>query len=371
MNSIPEKKTAPPKRRDELVLLNVLFCLGVFLYHILARSAVSLDRLSWQFALVIFVQRLICISLLGFFFLSGLKMTAFYPRQKTLGQYYRSRLSRLLPPYITASVITYLSLTALNGQAFSLKALTLGIIRGDLSAPFYFVIVLLQFTLLTPLFRRLAEGYSAVILLPPALILTQLSSQFFGSVTIPVPDWLAALHSGHLFTDHLFYYLAGCCAGAHYEEFLALLKQNRPIITPLFFGSALLNVAACIICYSGRADIPYLQLIHILYYISSLLFLSDWAVRLAGSGRDFRLLRSMDRAGYLIYLYHGLAITLFNMAADRLSITRYSTQILLQLLIVFPITIGGSILWQQLWSAKQTNLNHPRKRNTDLKGGTQ
>lgn len=350
MNGTPQKKP-PSKRRNELVLLNVWFCLGVFLYHILARSAVSLNRLSWQFALIIFIQRLICVSLLGFFFLSGLKMTAFYPKRKTLAQYYRSRLARLLPPYIIASIITYLTLMALNGRSFSWKELVLGIIRGDLSAPFYFVIVLLQFTLLTPLFRRLAEQYSAVILLPPALILTQLSSQFFATASIPVPQWLAALHSRHLFTDHLFYYLAGCCAGAHYEEFLTLLKQNRPVISPLFFSSALLNVAACILCYSGRADIPYLQLIHILYYISGLLYLTDLALRLAESKRTFRLAQRIDRAGYLIYLYHGLAITLFNIAATRLSITRYGTQILLQLLLVLPAVIGGSLLWQRLWAS--------------------
>lgn len=152
MNGTPQKKP-PSKRRNELVLLNVWFCLGVFLYHILARSAVSLNRLSWQFALIIFIQRLICVSLLGFFFLSGL------------------------------------------------------------------------------------------------------------------------------------------------------------------------------------------------------LYLTDLALRLAESKRTFLLAQRIDRAGYLIYLYHGLAITLFNIAATRLSITRYGTQILLQLLLVLPAVIGGSLLWQRLWAS--------------------
>ena len=78
------------------------------------------------------------------------------------------------------------------------------------------MVVLLQFILLAPLFRTLVQRYSPAVLLPIALLITQLSTEFFGAAGLPAPDWLAALYSGHQFTDALFYYLAVCFAGAMY-----------------------------------------------------------------------------------------------------------------------------------------------------------
>ena len=45
-------------RKKELSLLNLLFCILVVLIHCLSQPVSVLDRSSWQYALVLCVQRL-------------------------------------------------------------------------------------------------------------------------------------------------------------------------------------------------------------------------------------------------------------------------------------------------------------------------
>ena len=253
-------------RRRELSLVNVAFCLGIVVFHCMSHPITHLDRLSWQFALAVTAQRVTCIGVPGFFFLSGLKFALPASRQRTLGQYYRSRFQRLIPPYLLAAALHYFPFTLTGTYPFSLKNFALLTIRGSLSAQFYYVIVLLQFILLAPLFRFLMQRYSPVLLLPLALTVTRLSGEFFCGITLP--SWLAALYSGHQFTDAIFYYLAGCFAGAGYEDFLKLLEKNRPLITWLFVLSTPTAIAASVYTSSGRGELPYLESLNILFFIS-------------------------------------------------------------------------------------------------------
>lgn len=337
-------------RRRELSLVNVVFCLGIVVFHCMSHPITHLDKLSWQYALAIVGQRVTCIGVPGFFFLSGLKFALPSPKQRTLGQYYRSRFQRLIPPYLLAAALHYLPFALAGTYPLSLKDFALLTIRGNLSAQFYYVIVLVQFILLAPLFRFLMAHYSPVLLLPLALTVTRLSGELFGGITLP--GWLAALYSGHQFTDAVFYYLAGCFAGANYKDFLKLLEKNRSLITWVFVLSAPTAIAASVVTSSGRGNPPYLESLNILFYISYALFLYGWAVRLAPRIRGWAalLLPPLDRASYLIYLYHCLVITAFDMAASRLGISREGPLLLLRLAVVLPAAVGGSILWQRLWS---------------------
>ena len=62
-------------RRTEISLLNLLFCLLIVWIHCCSHPISVLDRSSWQFALILALQRLAFVSVHGFFFLSGVKLT--------------------------------------------------------------------------------------------------------------------------------------------------------------------------------------------------------------------------------------------------------------------------------------------------------
>lgn len=92
-----------------------------------------------------------------------------------------------------------------------------------------------------------------------------------------------------------------------------------------------------------------MELVHTLYILSAILFLFAWTCRRTASLS--RLVQRLDRASYLIYLYHCLVIVIFNSAAARLGITRVSILFLLRILVTYTVTITGSLLWQ--WAAER------------------
>ena len=58
------------------------------------------------------------------------------------------------------------------------------------------------------------------------------------------------------------------------------------------------------------------------------------------------LAQKMDRASFLVYLYHSLLITWFNDFIPHLGITKVSLQFLLRVAFIYPVTFLLCILWQ-------------------------
>lgn len=220
-------------RKKELSLLNLLFCILVVLIHCLSQPVSVLDHNSWQFALVLCVQRLAFVSVPGFFFLSGLKLTLFADRHRSLIKYWLGRVRTILLPYILAVAIYYLYFWTHNYFPFSLADFGGYLVRGDLSSHFYFVVALMQFVVLTPLFLWLARRFDPAILLPFALGLTWLSSLYLQPILSTILPGVEFPYGDRVFLSYLVYYLAGCCAGQAYPKFLALLEHNAPLIAVL------------------------------------------------------------------------------------------------------------------------------------------
>lgn len=331
-------------RKKELSLLNLLFCILVVLIHCLSQPVSVLDHSSWQYALVLCVQRLAFVSVPGFFFLSGLKLTLFADRHRSLMKYWLGRVRTILLPYILAVTIYYLYFWTHHYFPFSLADFGGYLVRGDLSSHFYFVVTLVQFMVLTPLFLWLARRFDPVVLLPFALGLTWLSSLYLQAILTSAVPGVTFPYGDRVFLSYLIYYLAGCCAGQSYSKFLALLERNAPLIAVLAVLFAAWDGVASWLGFSGRREIPYLELVHTLYILSAILLLFLLAAR--DRAPLSRLWAAVDRASYLIYLYHCLVIVIFNDQVIRLNLSSVATELVLRLLVVYPVTIGGALLWQ-------------------------
>ena len=62
------------KRKTEISILNVLFCLMVLVIHTLSLGMVELEKTSWQFMSVYVPWKLCSVAVYGFIFLSGVKL---------------------------------------------------------------------------------------------------------------------------------------------------------------------------------------------------------------------------------------------------------------------------------------------------------
>lgn len=334
------------KRKPELQWLNLLFCAMVLFVHCASAPVSKLDRSSWQFLLVFLPHQFSVISVYGFFLLSGIKLTLPRQREPSLAQYWSGRARNILLPYAVAVTVYYLWFVLVRHYfPFSLGDLGGYLLRGDLSAQFYFVIALTQFILLTPLFRATARRYSPVVLLPVALGVTWFSTQNLeGLLQVLFPDAPVFPYVDRVFTTYLFYYLAGCFIGQNYEEALALLRKNRK---PIYCLSGLFT--ALYLYFKVRnatgAWVPFLDQIALLYILCTLP-----ALLLAADALKRPLpawLTAVDRASYLIYLYHVLFLLLYDYLTELwLPNARIGTLFLGRLLFVFLLTPLCSVGWQ-------------------------
>ena len=352
---------AVKQRRVEISILNLLFCLLVIWIHCCSHPVTVLDHSSWKYGVIYLTQRLSFVSVYGFFFLSGVKLTLGHTAPPSALSYLGRRGKAILLPYLLAVVLYYLFFVWRGYFPFSLTDLSGYAIRGDLASPFYFVIALTQFILLAPLFRWLARTCCPAFLLPMALGVGLISGQCFNDVLHLLSPTLNFAYSDRIFTTYLLYYLAGCFAGQYYDRFLELLRKNTAV---LLVCAGLFTAANALSAWRYFVDgvgVSYflLELFNTLYLFSAILAL--YALALRFSGELPAPLRSMDRATFLVYLYHPLVITCFNSLAGRLGIVKVSTQFVLRVLVVYTVTFLACILWQQGYSRVKTALrpSHP------------
>src|SRR5699024_6895942 len=101
-----ESTIAEKKRLRELSALTLLFCFMVLWSHCSGQPITVLDHSSWQYGLMICLQRLTFASVSGFFFLSGVQLTL-SPGPLRLGRYYGNRIKSSFLPYLLAVPVYY------------------------------------------------------------------------------------------------------------------------------------------------------------------------------------------------------------------------------------------------------------------------
>ena len=334
---------AEKERLSELSVLNLLFCCMVLWIHCSGHPVTVLDHSSWQYGLMICLQRLAFVSVSGFFFLSGVKLTLSSGPLR-LGRYYGKRIKSIFLPYLLAVAVYYMYFMRHGYFGFSLPDLIGYAIRGDLSAPFYFVVALAQFVLLVPLFRWLARRWSPVLLIPISLGITLLSAQYLNDMLHLLSPALNFAYGDRLFTTFLVYYLAGCCAGRNYEAFTQLLRDNFTLLAVLAAFLAAADVFCSWQLFVNGQPVPFLETLHTLYQLTAIPAL--YALALRFPVRLPPLARRMDRASFLVYLYHALLISWFDEQAARLGITKVSVQFALRVAVVYTLVFALCMLWQ-------------------------
>lgn len=332
-------------RKPELSWLNVLFCLLVVFIHVASHPVSTLDKASWQYLSVLIPQRLAFVAVPGFFLLSGVKLFLREDEPAPLVPYYVKRAKTVLLPYLIAVAVYYFYFVWRGYFPFHPGDLVRYWLLGNVSSHFYFVVALLQFILLVPLWRLVVRRYDPVLVLPFALGISWLCARHLGSFLALLFPGLEFPYSDRVCFTYLIYYLAGCYIGKNYPAFLRLLDKNRTLIWFLFGIFTLGDGGLSALLFTGRAPVPYLEEVHIGYQMSAILFLF-W---LAARWRDRPLprpVRALDSVSYLVYLYHGLTITVFQSLAARLGIQSIGIQFLLRILFVYSVTIGGCLLWR-------------------------
>lgn len=321
------------ERREELTICNVLFCLLVMGIHVLAEAVDGYDRGSVHYFCTVGLWRLSSFVVQGFFFLAGTKLFLHGGKQPVLS-FYKKRLRRVVLPYVLVFCLfaVYLSLTG----AVSLTPLTFvqNLLTGKLCGHFYYVILMVQFDLLMPLWKKLVQKTEPILGCLTALLIMILCK-------IYLPGVITALtgepfeYNSILFTSYLFYYVAGVYCGRNYDLLRGALDRYRGSIVSTW---CLLGVINWIIYWTSSTGIyyaPWLEIFHILYCLYAILGCLSlaylWREKSAFQKPWFR---QVNKYSYQIYLLHPLLLLLSNQVCGVVGITSLTLRLLIRCVAV-------------------------------------
>lgn len=284
------------QRKNELSLLNIIFCILVIFIHISSAPVSNLLKGSWQYGMFFVPWRLSAFVVQGFIFLSGLKMFLKKNRQ-SYKRYYISRFTKIVVPYFLAVTMFYAYFLWHGYFSFSCKEFLGYVLKGDLVSHFYFVIIIVQFYALKPIWKSMLQKVPA-----KAAVIFSILIMFLCKYCMS--DFL---YNDRLFTTYLVYWVFGCYVGENFEKFSTHINKHKNVYIFSFFVIAITEAIVSYLqfVYGGM---HFLEELHFVYCISAILFMYVLASGISGKAMKSRLLQKIDNASYYIYLVHPLFI---------------------------------------------------------------
>ncbi len=382
------------KKITEISVYEFFMCMFVIAIHLLSEGVDAFPKWSAMSITFHSLTKLMTFAVPGFILTSAIKLFYKYNDGKfNYAKFLLGRFLRVYIPYVIAVCLYYIVfvyLLDLDGfHEFDWRELLGFIFRGDISAQFYFVVLIVQFYLLMPLWvliSKIKSNVFGIILISVSLLITILSRMYFpqiaawlieavGGINLPINNPAAGIdipstiitlgqYTNKCFTSYLVFWVAGMYIGINYEKFADMISASKPVI---YIGWFIMAVSHCILSYMALGGIirytlePIVVVMFCLFSIFGFyIYVDNLTVSLERMGKGF--LSSIAGAAYDIYLIHCLIITVVAYYLGHFEVE----PLMLRFLITMVITYTVSIILCVLKSTIQTNikLSHHRRSAT-------
>ena len=331
---------------EELKYFNAIACLLVVLIHVLSVGIDNADVSSWQFMLIYFPWRISAFVVPAFIFSSAVKMGKGFQSTYSFDaykNYIKKRFTKIYLPYIFWNIIYYYIFLRIDYVQASWGGFLKMLLIGDLSAPFYFVVIIMQFYLLYPLWRWLVLRVKYRYLIITSVLITFIFSHL----------QLFLLHFGYnlqycrrIFAVYLVFWMIGLCVGKEYNYIRKKCSRMKLIPFCGFF---------IVILYAIVSYFDYVNLICILDFITIkmlvdlitiyiLLCFCIWLCRFDSFIN--RMLVCISNVSYSVYLSHCLFLTLITNYLYFLGKSDLTTLLVARFAVCYtiPFLIGTILL---------------------------
>jgi peptidoglycan/LPS O-acetylase OafA/YrhL len=233
-----------------LLYLNGFATLGAVIHHITHYDLLAMiwwaDRYmpvsvpfmqnvgSLRYIVLRLIDQIVFFSLFVFLFVSGFFLAVSLGRQTrtALWEYLLRRMRLLVIPYLiwTAVVMT---ISFVQGVRYSPLDIIRTILTGSALTPYYYVIVLFQLYLLSPIILPLARAqWKLLLIITGASLMLATTGHYVSFLRINPNGFrtlLALFRDWHLFV-FAFWFSLGAVIGSHLKEIGAVFQRIRPIL---------------------------------------------------------------------------------------------------------------------------------------------
>jgi len=337
------------KRRMEISGLNVLFCLLVIFIHIISYPVSAFPVNTLRYNLVMLPWRLSSFVVQGFILLSGVKVFLNGKDKLTFGAYFKARISGVIVPYAVCFLIYYLCFMRVYAYPLEVGFILKHFLLGSLVCHLYFIPIIFQFDLLFPVWKRVVNRCSPMLVIPFAILASQLLEGYLPQMIETAFEGCKFPYNDRIFTTYLSYWLIGCYIGKYYDAFCEMLKKNFTTVCVLFAISLVAVVGFSYLAFNQLVYIPYVNTVHGIYVLFVCMFLYALALKIPAEKLEkIPFLQEIDGASFYIYLYHMLTILFAGWVLQRLGIQAEGIAFIIRSVLAYGLTLPGCILYRKL-----------------------
>ena len=342
------------KKYAELDDFNAIACLLVVFVHVLSAAITALDPSSVQAAIVFLPWKLSLYVVRGFLFTGAVKMALGFARDDrplTVRGYLRymlRRVTKIWLPYAAWVGVYYIYFLRVGWVKGGMDVFWRYVFVGDLSAQFYYVVVVMQFYLLMPLWKRILDRvpfFSAALISAAISFLMLYSADFLPYVGLPAIG-------GRIFASYLLFWVLGLYVGRHYDTVRAALTSHvravMAMLIPilLYAVGALIEHAKGITLFDDSVMKMFTDTMSVCVVLTLCILFRDHA-------QAHPILRMLKRplafvyaASYTVYLSHCLFLQITASKLSACGITDIGVQLLWRALVCFTVPFLLWYLWQ-------------------------
>ena len=314
------------KKLYEISYFEIVLCMLVVLIHVLSECLETYRPQSLQAAVSFYVSRSATFCVPAFIISSGIKMfNKFKTERLDYTSFIKSRITKIYFPYALWITVYYLYFVLYAHYfEFSIKSLLYYILLGHIAAPFYFVVVIMQFYLLMPLWLYVCKKLPAMPTVFACIVITVISDLLLKNI----PNY------DRLFLKYLCYFIIGGQIGLNYNAFLSRLKKHKSaiVITALLFTLIYVTLAYFEYLNIFRSTVTELMKMPFCIF-SSLACLSLMP------NRESKIVNTLSQTTYYIYLIHCLIVTHINMILTNLGVISVTKRLIIRFAAVYSLSI--------------------------------
>ena len=342
----------------ELNYMNALGCLLVILIHVFSIGVVRAEPSSWQGALVYLPWQLANCAVPIFLFTGAAKMSLQFGGEsltwKRYWKYIRQRFWKVYVPYALWTIaycLVYLHFQMIECSPYQLFR---HLLEGTISAQFYYIIFLMQFYLLLPVWVFIIRKISAFLALSGALMLALFMVQ--------LPSLLQTMgidfpYTNRIFIKYILFWVVGLYVGKHYEAVYRFIKEKRmnPALSLCFVLGFIAIAYLRFATQTHSFEINYIKLIADILSIFLILYA---CLRVKEKSLLQRALHFIHQSSLFVFLSHCLFLEVATFLLYSANI--YQLAVLLPVRALVCYTIPFALYWgyqKAFASLRRTRLN--------------
>ncbi len=304
----------------ELDYFNAIACLAVILIHVLGIGVDGLRQDSWQMAMVYLPWRLAAFVVPAFLFSGAVKMSVgFHWQTKTkYKNYVFERCKTILLPYVIFCFIYYFVFLWTGMIELSWKTLAAGIFLGNISSHFYYIIIVVQFYLLQPVWEKMTKNVPWYV----AILCSLMISFFFSKLQFLLDTFgIHFEYMDRIFPVYLYFWVLGLYVGKYYDSLRNNFVRDRKYI----YLSVIIVFMQIYMSYYQHTRRIYTFAMDYFKVISdtlSILILLTLCIMIERRSLYLqKVLKKIGDASYFVYLCHCLFIAVVTFKLQRCNVT--------------------------------------------------